>query len=112
MKIILNLIKILLVILVMFILTQNADQNVSVSFLTLEYPNINLVIVIIISLAIGAVFGATFMAFSAIQAKAEVSRIKKSNKALTSEIERLRNVTIEEIPPQSLATANPDQGSK
>lgn len=102
MKILLNLITILLIFLIMFMLAQNADQYVNVRLLTFDFASVNLVIVIIISLTLGAMFGAVFMAFNAIQARTEVRRIQRQNKTLTAELEKLRNVSIDEIPEPSL----------
>ena len=98
MKIFLNLLIIAIIVLVMIILTQNADQSVDVDVLTYSQTGINLVFVMIISFTIGAMFGAAFMAFSAIQAKARVREIQRKNKTINSELERLRNISIEEIP--------------
>lgn len=101
MKIFLNLLIIAIIILVMIVLTQNADQYVDVDVLTYSRTGINLVFVMIISFAIGAMFGAAFMAFSAIQAKARAREIQRKNRTLTVELERLRNLSIEEIPAQA-----------
>ena len=100
MKILLNLVKILLIIMLMFLLVQNANEFVDIQLLTFNYVGVNLVIVMIISITIGAMFGAVFMAFSSIQAKTEVRKIRQQNKTLTSELEKLRNVSIDEIPAQ------------
>ena len=100
MKIFLNLLIIAIIVLVLIILTQNADQSVDVDVLTYSQTNINLVFVMIISFTVGAMFGAAFMAFSVIQAKAKVREIQRKNKTLSIELEKLRNVSIDEIPDQ------------
>jgi len=98
MKIILNLFKILLIILLLFILTQNASQTVDVHVLTYHFYQVNLYIVIILSLTLGAVLGAIFFAFYAVQAQGEIRRLQKRNKQLIRELENLRNLSIEDIP--------------
>lgn len=100
MKIFLNLLLIAIIVLVLIILTQNADQVVDVEVLTYSQTGINLVFVMIISFTVGAMFGAAFMAFSAIQAKAKVREIQRQNRSLTSELDKLRNISIDEIPDQ------------
>jgi uncharacterized membrane protein YciS (DUF1049 family) len=100
MKIFLNLLIIAIIVLVLIILTQNADQIVDVDVLTYSQTGINLVFVMIISFTVGAMFGAAFMAFSAIQAKARVREIQRQNRSLTNELEKLRNISIDEIPDQ------------
>jgi len=98
MKIFLNLLIIAIIVVVMVVLAQNFDQNVDVDVLTYSWAGINLVFVIIITFAIGAMFGAAFMAFSAIQTKARLREVQRKNKTITVELERLRNISIEEIP--------------
>jgi uncharacterized membrane protein YciS (DUF1049 family) len=100
MKIFLNLLIIAIIVLVLIILTQNADQIVDVEVLTYSQTGINLVFVMIISFTVGAMFGAAFMAFSAIQSKAKVREIERQNRSLTTELEKLRNISIDEIPDQ------------
>lgn len=102
MKIVLNLIKILLFILILYILTQNSNQYVQISLLTYQNPKVSLLVVLIASLTIGAVVGAVFMAFSLIQANSEVKKLKQKNKQLMSELENLRNVSVEEIPDEDV----------
>lgn len=100
MKIFLNLLIIAIIVLVLIILTQNADQIVDVEVLTYSQTGINLVFVMIISFTVGAMFGAAFMAFSAIQSKARVREIERQNRSLSTELEKLRNISIDEIPDQ------------
>jgi uncharacterized membrane protein YciS (DUF1049 family) len=110
MKIFLNLLIIAIIVLVLIILTQNADQSVDVEVLTYGQTGINLVFVMIISFTVGAMFGAAFMAFSAIQAKAKVREIQRQNKTLTIELEKLRNISIDEIPEQDEVKKESERG--
>jgi hypothetical protein len=93
----------------MFLLVQNANEFVDIQLLTFSYFNVNLVIVMIISITIGAMFGAVFMAFNAIQARSEVRKIRQQNKTLTSELEKLRNASIDEIPAQVVESDVPNE---
>ncbi len=104
MKIILNLAKILLIILLLFVLTQNADQYVDIDLFTYHFSGVNLYIVIIVSLTVGAMFGAVFMAFYVIQASGEVRELKRKNRQLLKELENLRNISIEEIPDEEIGS--------
>ncbi len=106
MKIILNLFKVLLIILLLFILTQNASQRVDVHVLTYHFYQVNLYIVIILSLTLGTVLGAMFFIFYALQAQGEIRRLEKRNKQLMRELENLRNLSIEDIPDEV-----PEEGS-
>lgn len=111
MKIILNLLKILLIIVLLFLLTQNANQSVSINLLNYSFQNVNLYLVIIVSLTIGAMLGAVFMAFSVLQSRKEVRDLKRKTQQLTKELENLRNVSIDEIPEQETPPAPPSRGS-
>ena len=98
MKIIENLLKILLVLLLLFVLIQNSDQRVNLQIFTLFYSQINLAIVLLITLGLGAILGAILLSFSIIQARSELRISQKKNKQLTRELENLRNISIDEIP--------------
>jgi uncharacterized integral membrane protein len=98
MKIIENLIKILLVLLLLFVLIQNSDQRVNLQIFTLFYSQINLAIILLITLGLGAVLGAILLSFSVIQARSDLRIALRKNKQLTRELENLRNISIDEIP--------------
>lgn len=98
MKIIENLIKILVVLLLLFVLIQNSDQRVNLQLFTYFYSNINLAIVMLITLGLGALMGALLLSFALIQLRTEMRAVQKKNKQLTKELETLRNISIDEIP--------------
>ena len=112
MKIILNLFKVLIIILLLFILTQNANQRVDVHLLTYHFYQVNLYIVIILSLTLGAVLGAIFFAFYAVQAQSEIRKLQKRNKQLMRELENLRNLSIEDIPEEDIEEETPQLPTK
>ncbi len=112
MKIALTLVKLLVFIIAIFVLAENGNQKVLVSLLTAEYPDTPLYVVIILSLTIGSIVGAAFMAFTTIDAKSEVKALKIKNKQIQAELENLRNLSIDEIPDGPLpAIAAPKSAS-
>ena len=98
MKIIENIIKILLVLLLLFVLVQNSTQLVDLQIFTLFYPEINLSIVLLVTLGLGAILGAVLLSFNFIQVRSENRSLQKKNTQLTKELENLRNISIDEIP--------------
>lgn len=98
MKILGNLIKILVVVLLMYVLFQNADQKVDLVLFTLPPQNMSLSIVLLLTLGIGAILGAVMMSISLLQSRSEIRLLAKKNKQLTRELENLRNISIDEIP--------------
>jgi uncharacterized integral membrane protein len=106
MKIIENLIKILIVLLLLFLLIQNSDQRINLQLFTLYYPNVNVAIVLLITLGIGAILGAVMLSFNVLSLRSEIRNIQKKNKQLTRELENLRNISIEEIPDGDVQDVN------
>ena len=98
MKIIENIIKILLVLLLLFVLVQNSTQRVDLQIFTLFYSEINLSIVLLVTLGLGAILGAVLLSFNFIQVRSENRSLQKKNTQLTKELENLRNISIDEIP--------------
>ena len=102
MKIIENIIKILLVLLLLFVLIQNSGQRVDLQIFTLFYPDINLSIILLVTLGLGAILGAVLLSFSFIQVRSENRLLQKKNVQLTKELENLRNISIDEIPDEEV----------
>ncbi|MCK5267781.1 MAG: DUF1049 domain-containing protein [Spirochaetes bacterium] len=98
MKIIENVIKILLVLLLFFVLLYQSDQYVDLRIFTLYFQDQNLSIVLLITLGLGAVLGALLLGFNFIQVRSENRLLQKKNVQLTKELENLRNISIDEIP--------------
>ena len=106
MKILENLAKILLVLLLLFILVQNADQKIDLKLFTLHYPDIHLAIVLLITLGIGAILGAVLLSISLLQLRSEIRLLNRKNRQLTKELENLRNISVDEIPDEGLQETN------
>jgi uncharacterized integral membrane protein len=98
MKIIENVLKIIVVLLLLFVLIQNSHQRIDLFFFTLTKEGINLALVLLITLGFGAIIGALMISFSLIHSRTEVRQLMKKNKQLTKELENLRNISIDEIP--------------
>ena len=107
MKIFLNFLKILIFILALYALSQNSIQAVDISIFGKSYYQVSLMTVIIITLTIGAVLGGVFMAFSMIQSQGEIRQLKQKNRNLLTELENLRNISIDEIPDEALPPPEP-----
>lgn len=102
MKIFLNLVKIAVFILALWVLTQNSGQYVDIQIFRTTFLNVNLLVVILVTLTVGAVIGAIFMAFSMLQGRAEVKNLRNKNNQLLRELENLRNLSIDEIPDEEM----------
>ena len=110
MKIIENIIKILLVLLLLFVLIQNSGQRVDLQIFTLFYPDINLSIVLLVTLGLGAILGAVLLSFNIIQVRSENRQLQKKNNQLTKELENLRNISIDEIPEEGSVDSAESKG--
>jgi uncharacterized integral membrane protein len=98
MKIIGNLFKILVLLLLFYILIQNGNQIINLKLFTLEYSDVPLAIILLLTLGIGAILGVIMMSFSLINSRTEVRELKRTNRQLTKELENLRNISIDDIP--------------
>jgi uncharacterized membrane protein YciS (DUF1049 family) len=106
MKLIENLAKILAVVLLLFVLIQNAEEKIDLRIFTLFYREVHLAIVLLITLGIGAILGSILLSISILQMKSEIRILNKKNKQLTKELENLRNISVEEIPEEGIETIN------
>ena len=105
MKIIGNLVKILLVVLLLYVLVQNAEQRIDLQLFTLYYPQIHLSIILLLTLAIGAILGAVLVSMSLINSRSEIRDLQRNNKQLTQELENLRNISIDEITDEDISNS-------
>ncbi|MCH8287478.1 MAG: DUF1049 domain-containing protein [Candidatus Marinimicrobia bacterium] len=87
---------VLIVLLIMWFLTQNADQVVEeLEIFQYSYFNIYLVNVLFGTFAFGVVMGFLIPVFQYLGAKSETRRLKREMKKIRSELDDLRNVGIE-----------------
>lgn len=112
MKIALRFVQILIVFTLLVILLQNGGQQVSVKALTWESGLMPLPIVIFLALVAGAAIGAAIMAFTTIDARTEIRALRTKNGQLRTELEKLRNIAIEDIPESTVAAIGPPETSE
>ena len=87
---------VLIVLLIMWFLTQNADQVVEeLEIFQYSYFNIYLVNVLFGTFAFGVVMGFLIPVFQYLGAKSETRKLKREMKKIRSELDDLRNVWIE-----------------
>ena len=87
---------VIIVLIIMWFLTQNADQVVDeLEIFQYSYFNVYLVNILFGTFAFGVIMGFLIPVFQYIGAKGEVRKFKKEVKKLRSELNDLRNVGIE-----------------
>jgi len=87
---------VIIVLIIMWFLTQNADQVVEeLEIFQYSYFNVYLVNILFGTFAFGVIMGFLIPVFQYIGAKGEVRKFKKEVKKLRSELNDLRNVGIE-----------------
>ncbi len=87
---------IVIVLLIMWFLTQNADQNVEeLEIFQYSFSDVDLVKVLFGTFTFGVLMGFLIPVFQYIGAKAEVRKLKKEANKLRSELNDLRNIGIE-----------------
>tara|TARA_B100000586_G_C19947363_1_gene358149 strand:+ start:208 stop:534 length:327 start_codon:yes stop_codon:yes gene_type:complete len=98
MKLVKIFVSILLILALVFFLTQNAgeDSRVYLNLLFKEYKSIPVSMIILGSLTIGLLAGYAVAVFSVLSSKAEVHSLQNKNRKLTEELNNLRNVAIDE----------------
>ena len=75
---------------------QNQEQMVSVRVLTWQSPNLPLYLFLYIAFAAGVLVWALISALNIIKLKGDLRKLQKDNRKITDELNRLRNVNIEE----------------
>ncbi len=107
---------ILIVLLIMWFLTQNADQVVEeLEIFQYSYFNIYLVNVLFGTFAFGVIMGFLISVFQYLGAKSEARKLKREIKKIRSELNDLRNVGIEsdlEVEPESPDSAEESDSSR
>lgn len=95
MKLIKTFILIVVVLFLVYFLTQN-NARVFVDLVFIEFNDASVSMVIFGSLTIGILLGYLFAVFSILSAKAEIRSMQNKNKKLSDELNDLRNVAIDE----------------
>ena len=97
MKIIFRIFTVIITVLIIWVLIQNIDYRVSVEIFSHSYESARLPLIILFAMCIGFILGALVIAMVALQYKADMLKIKKKNQQLISELDSLRNLSIDEI---------------
>ena len=95
MKLIKTFILIVVVLFLVYFLTQN-NARVFVDLVFIEFNDASVSMVIFGSLTIGILLGYLFAVFSILSAEAEIRSMQNKNKRLSEELNDLRNVAIDE----------------
>ena len=107
---------VLIVLLIMWFLTQNADQVVEeLEIFQYSYFNISLVSILFGTFAFGVIMGFLIPVFQYLGAKSETRKLKREMKKIRSELDDLRNVGIEselEDEPESPESAEESDSSR
>ena len=94
-----KLIKILFALIIIFslllILVENTD-TVSVNLIFHTFEKTKVAVLILISVAIGVLIGYGLTVVTLISAKSELRSIKQKNQSITTELNNLRNVAIDQ----------------
>ncbi|MFQ6618665.1 MAG: LapA family protein [Fidelibacterota bacterium] len=94
-RIIVMFLVLLVLIALLWFLSQNVDQIVSeLQIFTISLTDVNLVSIIFISFAIGIIVGFLIPVFQYIGAKGAVRKLRRENEKLRVELNDLRNVSI------------------
>ena len=80
-----------------FFLMRNDDRT-TVNLLFQQYTNVTVAVIMLVSLGVGLVIGFLMATTSVLSAKNTSRVLRSKNKKLVDELNRLRNVTIEEEP--------------
>jgi uncharacterized integral membrane protein len=83
---------------------QNSYQVTTVNIAGHQYASIPLIIVLYIAFSAGVIFWFIVSIFQYFKHTGQLSDLKRKNKQLLEEIKALRNLPLEEIAPQDLAS--------
>ena len=97
MKLIKTFILIVVILAMVFFLMRN-DDRATVNLLYMQYTDITVAVIILVSLGAGLIIGFLMAITSIIAAKNEARVLKSKNKKLVAEMNKLRNVDIDEEP--------------
>lgn len=86
----------LLILIVLGFALQNQSQTVSVRFLKWQSPVLPLYLYLYLSFGAGLLFWVLISALNTIKLKGEIFKLNRENRKIRDELNRLRNVTIEE----------------
>ena len=86
----------------------NLDQYVSIQLFQKTYHDVNLIVVIFITFFIGTIVGAVLLSSYVLNSRADIRTLKRERSKLMTELDGLRNLSIDEIP-EADTTITPKQ---
>ena len=87
---------ILINLVLVYFLAQNAGEKVDLNLLFLSYENVPVFLIILFSLSIGILSGFFSAVIVVLSLKSQTRSLKDKNRLLTNELNDLRNVAIDE----------------
>ena len=87
---------ILINLVLVYLLAQNAGEKVDLNLLFLSYENVPVFLIILFSLSIGILSGFLSAVIVVLSLKSQTRSLKDKNRLLTDELNDLRNVAIDE----------------
>lgn len=87
---------ILINLVLVYFLAQNAGEKVDLNLLFLSYENVPVFLIILFSLSIGILSGFLSAVIVVLSLKSQTRSLKDKNRLLTNELNDLRNVAIDE----------------
>ena len=87
---------ILINLVLVYFLAQNAGEKVDLNLLFLSYENVPVFLIILFSLSIGILSGFLSAVIVVLSLKSQTRSLKEKNRLLTDELNDLRNVAIDE----------------
>ena len=87
---------ILINLVLVYFLAQNAGEKVDLNLLFLSYENVPVFLIILFSLSIGILSGFLSAVIVVLSLKSQTRGLKDKNRLLTDELNDLRNVAIDE----------------
>ena len=86
----------LIILVILGFALQNQDQTVSVRVLTWQSPVLPLYLFLYVAFGIGLLFWGGIFLFNSIKLKSEIASLQQENKKVRNELNRMRNVNIDD----------------
>ncbi|MBL7074970.1 LapA family protein [candidate division KSB1 bacterium] len=103
MKLLQTFLLLALLVLIIIFLGRNVGQNVTVvDLFGKKFQDVNVVWLMLVAFAIGAIIGWVVSFFQVVGAKIECGKLSREAKRLRGELDRLRNLALEEEVPEPI----------
>lgn len=88
--------SVLIILVILGFALQNQDQKVTVRIVDWVSPEMPLYMLFYIAFGLGMITWLLVSIFKTLRLQTEIRRLKKDNKSLKEELDRLRNISVEE----------------